>query len=129
LVCYVVLAPLAAVVGLLGCFVQQDTVLAGGVSLPLGALLALAACAGLFVSGATLTGTALGAGVPTVCWLLTVISLTYSGGGDVILPDSGAALLYLFGGTLLGALAVMGANFVTTRRRIMAAGRDAGGRS
>jgi uncharacterized protein DUF6113 len=125
LLCYVVLVPLAVVVAVCGAFTQQHMLYAGGVSWPLGALLALAACAGLFIGGTTLTGTALGAGLPTLVWLATVIALTYGGDGDVILPNSVSALLFLFGGTILGGGSAMSAHLVVTRRRILEAQSEA----
>lgn len=121
MVCYAALVPLAVFVAVCGAFTQQQSLYAGGVSWPLGAVVALAGCAGLFVGGAVLTGTALGAGLPTLTWLATVIALTYGADGDVILPNSLPAVAFLFGGTIVGGGAAMAARLAETRRRILAA--------
>jgi hypothetical protein len=118
---YPLLTLLGVAVGLAGSFVQQHTATAAGVSWPVGALAALCGCAGAFFGGAALTCTAAGAALPAVGWFAAVLVLTYGGtGGTVVLPNSVAAMLYLFGGVLLAGVAMMARRFATLNDRARA---------
>jgi Family of unknown function (DUF6113) len=102
---YLVLLILGAVVGVTGSFVQAVTVHAGPVPIPVGLAIALGGCAGLFMGGAWVMRSRLGAVVPAVAWLLAVLLMSSKRPeGDVVLPQEATAYGYLFLGTLLGAL-------------------------
>jgi hypothetical protein len=103
---YLVLAVAGGLVGAAGSFVQARVVHLGPVPLPVGLVIALAGCTGLFVGGACLMRGRAGAAVPAVPWLLAVLLLSNSRPeGDVVLPQALTAYGYLFLGALLAALA------------------------
>lgn len=81
---------------------------------PGGLVLALAAAAGLFFGGRTLTGTQSGAMVPAAGWLISVIFLL--GGrpeGDYVFGDALGLALFMLGGM---AIAVICATLPRTTR-------------
>ncbi|MYY03869.1 MULTISPECIES: DUF6113 family protein [unclassified Streptomyces] len=81
---------------------------------PGGLVLALAAAAGLFFGGRTLTGTQAGAMVPAAGWLISVIFLL--GGrpeGDYVFGDALGLALFMLGGM---AIAVICATLPRTPR-------------
>lgn len=81
---------------------------------PGGLVLALAAAAGLFFGGRTLTGTQSGAMVPAAGWLISVIFLL--GGrpeGDYVFGDALGLALFMLGGM---AIAVICATLPRTPR-------------
>jgi Family of unknown function (DUF6113) len=107
---YVVLFLLGAVVGAAGSFVQAVTLSAGPVDLPVGLVVALAGCAGLFVAGVVVMRGRPGAVVPAVAWLLVVLLLSVKRPeGDVVLSNGGTAYGYLLIGTMLAAVIAMAA--------------------
>lgn len=102
---YVVLFGAGVLVGAAGAFVQAVTVRVGPVSLPVGVVLALTGTTGLFYAGGRLMGGRAGAVVPAVAWLLTVMLLSNKRPeGDVVLSQAASAYVYLFLGTLIGAV-------------------------
>jgi Family of unknown function (DUF6113) len=106
LLAYLALLVLGAAVGVAGSFVQAATVDAGPVPVPFGLVIALGGCAGLFMGGAWVMRTRLGAVVPAVAWLLAVLVMSSKRPeGDVVLPQQATAYGYLFIGTLVGATA------------------------
>jgi Family of unknown function (DUF6113) len=102
---------LGAAVGAAGAFLQAVSLDAGPFPVPVGLVLALAGCAGLFAGGATAMRTRLGALVPALGWLVVVLLMTSKRPeGDVVLAQAASAYAYLFGGTLLAAAIVTVAN-------------------
>jgi hypothetical protein len=88
------------------------------VSWPVGALAALCGCAGAFFGGAALTCTATGAVLPAIGWFGAVLVLTYgSDNGSVVLPNTGAAMLFLFGGIVLAGVSITARRVVTLNER------------
>ncbi|MFD7640117.1 DUF6113 family protein [Kitasatospora sp. NPDC059795] len=72
---------------------------------PVGVLLALLACLGLFYGGLRVTGTKLGAGVPLAGWFVVLaVLLAPRPEGDVVLAATASAYAYLFGGSMLGVV-------------------------
>jgi hypothetical protein len=83
----------------------------GGTHLPIGIVLALAGSGGLFLLGAHLMGSRMGAVIPLAGWLIAVLTLsTTTTAGSQVLPAEplGQAILsyvLLFGGSALGVAA------------------------
>ncbi|MFD8598497.1 DUF6113 family protein [Kitasatospora sp. NPDC059646] len=95
---YAVLFLLGAAVSVCGAFVQT-------LWAPLGVLIALLACGGLFYGGLRATGTKLGAGVPLAGWFLVLaVLLAPRPEGDLVLSATATAYAYLFGGSVLGVV-------------------------
>ncbi|MFD8483164.1 DUF6113 family protein [Kitasatospora sp. NPDC059673] len=95
---YTVLFLLGAAVSVCGAFVQA-------LWAPLGVLLALLACGGLFYGGLRATGTKLGAGAPLAGWFLVLaVLLAPRPEGDLVLAATATAYAYLFGGSVLGVV-------------------------
>ncbi|MFJ5923239.1 DUF6113 family protein [Kitasatospora sp. NPDC092948] len=95
---YIALFLLGAAVSVCGAFVQA-------LWPPVGVLLALLACAGLFYGGLRATGTKLGAAVPLAGWFLVLaVLLAPRPEGDLVLSATATAYAYLFGGSLLGVV-------------------------
>lgn len=95
---YVVLFLLGAAVSLCGAFVQA-------LWPPLGLLLALGACTGLFYGGLRLTGTKLGAGIPLAGWFLALmVLLAPRPEGDTLLAPTVTSYLYIFAGAVAGVV-------------------------
>jgi hypothetical protein len=117
-IAYLLLVPLAAGVGIAGSFVQQHVVYAGGIGWPVGSLIALGGCAGLFFGGAALTGGTTGTALPVLVWFGTVLALAYGRSGDVVLPNTVGAALYLFGGALLAAVSIVWIRLASLRARL-----------
>lgn len=92
IVAYVVLAVLGGAVALAGALVQAGW-------FPLGLLLALAGAVGLFLGGARLTRTKIGAAAPAGGWMLVVVLLTTSRPeGDFLFGTGAGSYVFLFGG-------------------------------
>lgn len=70
---YVLLVLLGVAVATAGVFVHDLTIRLGGISLPLGTVVALAGCAGLFVIGGLAMRERNGALLPVVAWGLTTL--------------------------------------------------------
>ncbi|MGW4381153.1 DUF6113 family protein [Kitasatospora sp. NPDC004531] len=95
---YTALFLLGAAVSVCGAFVQA-------LWAPLGVLLALLACLGLFYGGLRATGTKLGAGVPLAGWFVVLAALLAPRPeGDLVLSATASAYAYLFGGSVLGVV-------------------------
>ncbi|MFF2628104.1 DUF6113 family protein [Kitasatospora griseola] len=95
---YTVLFLLGAAVSVCGAFVQA-------LWAPVGVLLALLACLGLFYGGLRATGTKLGAGAPLAGWFLVLaVLLAPRPEGDLVLSATATAYAYLFGGSVLGVV-------------------------
>ncbi|MFG2697000.1 DUF6113 family protein [Kitasatospora sp. NPDC048407] len=95
---YAVLFLLGAAVSVCGAFVQA-------LWAPVGVLLALLACAGLFYGGLRATGTKLGAGAPLAGWFVVLaVLLAPRPEGDLVLSATATAYAYLFGGSVLGVV-------------------------
>ncbi|MCX0245837.1 DUF6113 family protein [Streptomyces drozdowiczii] len=92
------LAVLGAVVGIAGTLVQPAW-------FPGGLLLALAAAAGLFYGGRTLTGTQPGAVAPAAGWLVSIVFLL-SGRpeGDYVFGDALGLGLFMLGGMAIAVI-------------------------
>ncbi|WP_338018123.1 DUF6113 family protein [Streptomyces taklimakanensis] len=89
---YAVLTVLGGAVALAGSLVQAGW-------FPLGLLLALAGTVGLFLGGARLTRTRVGAAAPAGGWMLVVLLLTVSRPeGDFLFGAGGRSYVFLFGG-------------------------------
>ncbi|WP_062206930.1 DUF6113 family protein [Streptomyces sp. NBRC 109706] len=108
---YLGLGLLGLVAGIAGSLVQ-------GGWFPLGALLALAGCGGLFWGGALLTRTRIGAAAPAGGWMLAVLLLTVSRPqGDFVYAAGASSYLYLLGGM---TIAVLCATLAPTERPMFA---------
>ncbi len=95
---HLLLAVLAAAVALAGALVQAWV-------FPGGLLLALAGGTALFAGGRVLTGTRLGAGLPTGVWFLAVMYLSTSRPeGDFLFAADIGPYVYLLGGTAAGVI-------------------------
>ncbi|MCI0385241.1 DUF6113 family protein [Streptomyces sp. CNQ085] len=91
---YAALAVLGAVVAVAGTLVQAGW-------FPLGVLLALGGAVALFLGGARLTGTRIGAAAPAGGWTLVVLLLTTSRPeGDFVFGTGGGTYFFLLGGML-----------------------------
>lgn len=93
-----------AALGLVGAFLQAADVTIGSVSLPIWAVIVLAAMA---VTTRAIT-TSYGSRKPAVVWFLgwllaTLILAMTLPGGDQVIADGTAQLIYLFGGVVLGS--------------------------
>lgn len=89
---YAGLAVLGGAVALAGALVQAGW-------FPLGLLLALAGAVGLFLGGARLTRTKIGAAAPAGGWMLVVVLLTTTRPeGDFLFGTGAGAYVFLFGG-------------------------------
>ncbi|SEC65899.1 hypothetical protein SAMN05216483_2137 [Streptomyces sp. 2131.1] len=110
------LVVLGAVVGIAGALVQAAW-------FPGGLLLALAAAAGLFYGGRTLTGTQPGAAAPAAGWLISIVVLL-SGRpeGDYVFGDALGLGLFMLGGM---AIAVICATMSRSPRQRADSGRPA----
>jgi hypothetical protein len=95
---YLVLAVLGVAVATAGSLVQDGWE-------PGGPVLALAGSAALFYGGGKLTGTRLGAAVPTVLWFITVMYLSMSRPeGDFLFAAGIGPYVYLLGGIAAGVI-------------------------
>ncbi|MFJ1752183.1 DUF6113 family protein [Kitasatospora sp. NPDC088134] len=95
---YAVLFLLGAAASVCGAFVQT-------LWPPLGVLLALLACAGLFYGGLRATGTKLGAGAALGGWFLVLaVLMAPRPEGDLVLTTAVTSYAYLFGGSVLGVV-------------------------
>lgn len=91
--------------GLLGVVVAVAGGLVQGGWFPGGLLLALAGSVALFHGGGRLTGSRLGAAVPTLTWFVTVIYLSMSRPeGDFLFTAGIGPYIYLLGGMAAGAI-------------------------
>ncbi|KAB8165133.1 hypothetical protein FH609_016180 [Streptomyces sp. 3MP-14] len=105
------LGVLGFVAGVAGSLVQ-------GGWFPLGVLLALGGCAGLFWGGALLTRTRVGAAAPAGGWLLSVLALTVTRPqGDFVYAAGAGSYVYLLGGM---TVAVVCATLAPTERPLFA---------
>jgi hypothetical protein len=72
---------------------------------PGGLILSLAAAAGVFYGGRTVTGTALGAGSPAAGWLITVMFLTTTRPeGDFVFGAGTGSYVFLLGGMIVAVI-------------------------
>jgi hypothetical protein len=95
-------ALLGATVGAAGSFLQALTV----VDLPVGVVLGLAASLVVFVGSGAVTGARRTSIACVAGWVLAVVALSVPRAeGDVVLTDSLASYVWLFGGVLLGGVA------------------------
>lgn len=89
---------LGALLGIAGALVQPAW-------FPGGLILALAALAGLFYGGRTLTGTQAGALAPAAGWLISVILLLNGRPeGDYVFGDALGLALYMLGGMAIAVI-------------------------
>lgn len=101
---YALLFLLGALEGLIGCF--QFSRVVG--SFPLVALVLAAAILVTCVLGAAGMKSAAGALVPALGWFVVSVVLSLpTSGGSVIITNSGAGQLYLYGGSLCAATGVV----------------------
>jgi len=118
---YALLFLLGALQGLIGCFQFSHT--AGPV--PVASLLLAALILATCVLGAAGMGSAAGALVPALGWLLTSVIFTLpTPGGSVIVTNTAAGAWYLYGGSVCAAAGVVIA-FVTRSRARMQRGPGA----
>ena len=103
------LAAAGAIVGVVGAFVQAIPLSIGGVRLPVGALVAVAMTTVAVHAGAMLARQRAGAIAVALGWVVTVLwmSVFPTSEGDVILAATTSALVYVYGGVLLAAFAVV----------------------
>jgi hypothetical protein len=95
---YAALAVLGTATGVAGGLIQ-DALFPGGL------LLAVAGSAALFYGGTLLTGTRLGAVVPAVIWLVTVMLLSSARPeGDFLFANGIGPYAYLLGGAMAGVI-------------------------
>lgn len=101
-----VLVGLGAVeLGVLECFLVPFRI--GGTSTPLALLLALVGNVALTRVMYRATGHRVATAVPVVAWLALVLVFSVkTAEGDLVVPGTWPGLLFLFGGTIAGAVAV-----------------------
>jgi Family of unknown function (DUF6113) len=105
---YLALVLLGAAAGIAGVFVHGWSVRLGGAALPVGALAALAGCAGLFVGSGLLMHGRSGVLVPVVAWALVTSLFTFwpRPEGDVVMPNDVVTYGYLFAGWIIAAMVI-----------------------
>ncbi len=109
---YALLFLAGALQGLIGCFQYSR----GVGPIPVTALILAALILATCVLGAAGMGSAAGALVPAVGWLLVSVALTLpTPGGSVIVTNTAAGAWYLYGGSVAAAAGVVFA-FVTRSR-------------
>lgn len=92
---------LGFVVGVGGAF-AHPTDLTLGVSIPVGLPIAIGAMAGVLISAGVLTRSRLGAGMPLLGWVISVLLFTSARPeGDIVIAATGEGYAYLFGGVLV----------------------------
>ncbi|HEX5495106.1 MAG TPA: DUF6113 family protein [Mycobacteriales bacterium] len=111
-----VLVGLGAVeLGVLECFLVPFRI--GGTSVPVALLLALVGNVVLTRAMYRATAHRAATAVPVVAWLALVLVLaSKTAEGDLVVPGTWPGLLFLFGGTIAGAVAV-GRTVAPSRRR------------
>lgn len=115
---YALIAVIGLGVGLVGSFSQGATWTLLGIALPVGLIAGLVATLIVIVGAGLLTGSRLGAVLAFLGWLLatTVMSLKRPE-GDLVVPATAYGLVWLFGGTVLGGLALAWPYGIRVRRR------------
>jgi hypothetical protein len=115
---YALLAVVGLGVGLIGSFSQGATWAVLGVDLPVGLVVSLAASLVVIVGAGLLAGSRLGAALAFLGWLLaTTVMALKRPEGDLVVPATTYGLVWLFGGTVLGGLALAWPYGMRVRRR------------
>ena len=115
---YALLAVIGLGIGLIGSFSQGATWELLGVDLPLGLVAGLVATLIVIVGAGLLTGSRLGAVLAFLGWLLaTTVMALKRPEGDLVVPATAYGLVWLFGGTVLGGLALAWPYGIRVRRR------------
>jgi Family of unknown function (DUF6113) len=98
-----------AIVGIVGAFVQAITLSIGGLRLPVGAVVAVVMVTAAVRSAAVFARGRAGAVAVAAGWAATVLWMTLfpTDEGDVIIAATTSGAVYVYGGVLLAAFAVV----------------------
>ncbi|HSF26491.1 MAG TPA: DUF6113 family protein [Actinomycetes bacterium] len=104
---YVLVVVVGFGVGLIGSFSQAATRTLVGVDLPVGLVASLVVTLAVIVGAGLSTGSRVGAGLAFAGWLLaTMVMAVKRPEGDLVVAATPLGLVWLFGGTVLGGLAL-----------------------
>ena len=94
------------VIGIAGAFLQGARVIAGGVTVPWGLVLALVALLVLVRAGVEMTSSRWGGWIVLLVWIAATVAFAAElPSGDLVISAGGRQMAYLLGGVIVGAAA------------------------